>query len=142
VDASPLAGVAKAGTAMAGTALIGVGKWTVLAHAVLATRPRHRRRWQRRRHLPAVVAAVVDLGKLQDTVTTWTPVAWLNTTLAFSPLARQCSYNAEKSAVETAGGGLEQVVVWSRLWSGAGWIPHTCVHGTSDHARPHGRGGY
>jgi hypothetical protein len=58
---------------------------------------------------------VVDIGKLQDTVTTWTPVAWLNTTLAFSPLARQRSYNAEKSAVESACGGLEQAVVCSRL---------------------------
>ncbi len=62
-DDSPPAGVAKAGTATARTAFIGVGMWTVLA--------------------------VVDIGKLQDTVTTWTPVAWLNTTRAFSPLARQ-----------------------------------------------------
>ncbi len=60
-DASPPAGVAKAGTA-----LIGVGKWTVLARVVLATRPSRQRRWRRRRHLPAVVAAVVDIGKLQD----------------------------------------------------------------------------
>ncbi len=114
-DDSPPAGVAKAGTTTAGTAFIGVGKWTVLARAVLATRPRRQRQWRQRRRLPAVVAAVVDIGRLQDTVTTWTPVAWLNTTLAFSPLARQRSYNAEKSAVETAGGGLEQAVVWSRL---------------------------
>ncbi len=109
-DDSPLAGVAKAGAAF-----IGVGKWTILAHAVLATRPRCQQQWCRRRRLPAVVVAVVDIGKLQDTVTTWTPVAWLNMTRAFSPLARQRSYNAEKSTVETAGGGLEQAVVWSRL---------------------------
>ncbi len=34
--------------------------------------------------------------------------AWLNTTRAFKPLARHCSYSAEKSAEETAGCGLEQ----------------------------------
>ncbi len=113
-DDSPPAGVAKAGRATAGTAFIGVGKWTVLAHAVLATRPCRRRQWRRRRRLPAVVAAVVDIGKLQDTVMTWTPVAWLNTTRAFSPFDRQRSDIAEKSAVETASGGLEQAVVWSR----------------------------
>jgi hypothetical protein len=51
---------------------------------------------------------MVDVGRLQNTMTTWRPVAWLNTTRACSPLARQCSYSADKSAVETAGSGLEQ----------------------------------
>ncbi len=51
---------------------------------------------------------MVDVGKLQDTVTTWTPAVWLNTTCSFGPLARQGSFSAEKSEVETAGGGLEQ----------------------------------
>jgi Icc-related predicted phosphoesterase len=51
---------------------------------------------------------VVDVGRLQDTMTTCTPLAWLNTMHAFRPLARQRLYSAEKSAVETAGGGLEQ----------------------------------
>ncbi len=55
-----------------------------------------------------MATAVVDVSKLQDTVTTWTPVAWLNTTCSFGPLARQGSFRAEKSAVETTGGGLEQ----------------------------------
>ncbi len=41
-------------------------------------------------------------------VPTWRPAAWLTTTCAFSTLAMQRSYSAEKSVVETAGGGLEQ----------------------------------
>jgi hypothetical protein len=49
---------------------------------------------------------VVDVGKLQETVMTWTPGAWLNTMRAFRPLARKSSYSTEKSAVVTAGCGV------------------------------------
>jgi hypothetical protein len=55
-----------------------------------------------------VAAVLVDVGRLQDTVMTWTPEAWLNITCAYSPLTRKRSYSAEKSAIETAGSGLEQ----------------------------------
>jgi hypothetical protein len=41
-------------------------------------------------------------------VATWRPAAWLNTTQAFKPFARQRSYNAEKSALETACCGVGQ----------------------------------
>ncbi len=36
-------------------------------------------------------------------------MAWLITTQAFSPSARQQSYNAVKSAAQMAGGGLRQI---------------------------------
>jgi hypothetical protein len=51
---------------------------------------------------------VVIVGRLQETVTTWRPAAWLKTMRAFRPLARQRSYSTEKSAVETAGCGIGQ----------------------------------
>jgi hypothetical protein len=55
------------------------------------------------------VASVADVvGRLHVTVTTCIPAAWLKSTRAFRPLARQRSYSAEKSAVETAGCGLKQ----------------------------------
>ncbi len=46
--------------------------------------------------------------RLHVTVMTCNPAAWLNTTPAFKPLARQHSYSAEKSEVETVGCSLEQ----------------------------------
>ncbi len=42
------------------------------------------------------------------TVMICVPAAWLKTTRAFKPLARHRSYNAEKSAMETAGCVVEQ----------------------------------
>jgi hypothetical protein len=51
---------------------------------------------------------VVDVGRLQDTVMIWTPAAWLNIKCAYRLFTRQRSNSAEKSAIETAGGGLEQ----------------------------------
>ncbi len=55
------------------------------------------------------MASVADVvGRLHVTVTTCIPAAWLKSTRAFRPLARQRSYSAEKSAVETAGCGLKQ----------------------------------
>ncbi len=51
---------------------------------------------------------MVIVGRLQEMVMTWRPAAWLKTTHAFRPLARQRSYSAEKSAVETAGCGVGQ----------------------------------
>jgi hypothetical protein len=38
----------------------------------------------------------------------WRPAVWLTTMRALSPLSMHRSYNAEKSAAETVGGGLEQ----------------------------------
>ncbi len=55
-----------------------------------------------------MVAIMVAVGRLHVMVTTWRPAAWLNTMQAFRPLARQCSYSAEKSVVETAGCGVGQ----------------------------------
>jgi hypothetical protein len=57
-----------------------------------------------------VAALVTDDGRLQDgrlqeTVAIWRPATWLKITRAFKPLAKQRSYSAEKSAVETAGVG-------------------------------------
>jgi hypothetical protein len=48
---------------------------------------------------------VTDVGRLQETVAIWIPATWLKTTRALRPLAKQRSYSAEKSAVETAGVG-------------------------------------
>jgi hypothetical protein len=48
------------------------------------------------------------VGRLHVTVTTCRLAAWLNTTRVFKPLARQRSYSAEKSALETAGCGVGQ----------------------------------
>jgi hypothetical protein len=55
-----------------------------------------------------VAAVAEDVGRLHVTVMTCIPAAWLNTTRAFKPLARQRSYSAVKSAVETAGCSLKQ----------------------------------
>ncbi len=44
-------------------------------------------------------------GRLQEPVAIWRPAMWLKITRAFKPLAKQPSYSAEKSAVETAGVG-------------------------------------
>jgi hypothetical protein len=52
------------------------------------------------------MAILVAVGRLQDRVTLWIPAAWLNIRRAFKPLARQRSYSAEKSALETAGCGV------------------------------------
>jgi hypothetical protein len=65
--------------------------------------PRWRRRWRRRFSAMAILVAV---GRLQDRVILWIPAAWLNIRRAFKPLARQRSYSAEKSALETAGCGV------------------------------------
>jgi hypothetical protein len=54
----------------------------------------------------AEVGEGVDM--LHVTVMICKPAAWLNTTRAFKPLARQRSYNAVKSALETVGCSLEQ----------------------------------
>jgi hypothetical protein len=48
---------------------------------------------------------VPDVGRLQETVAIWVPATWLKITRAFRPLAKQRSYSAEKSAVETVGVG-------------------------------------
>ncbi len=90
----------------AGAAVAVVGEQTVLAPTVVAARPRRRRRWRRR--LLAVAAIMDVVGRLHVTVTTCRPAAWPNTTRAFKPLARQRSYNAEKSALETSGCGVGQ----------------------------------
>ncbi len=58
---------------------------------------------------PLMATAIVDVvGRLHVMVATWRPAAWLNTTRAFKPFARQHSYNAEKSALKTAGCGVGQ----------------------------------
>ncbi len=77
-----------AGVATAGAAMTEEGERSILAPTVVTARPRRRRR----RRLPAVAAVVVGVGMLQDTGTTMRQAAWLNTTCAFSPLARQHSY--------------------------------------------------
>ncbi len=82
------------------------GTPSVLLPAVVAARPRHRR--QRRRRLTTVAAVAEGVGRLHLTVMTCNPAAWLNTTRAFKPLARQRSYKAKKSAMETVGCSLEQ----------------------------------
>jgi hypothetical protein len=92
---------------LAGAAVAVEGEWTLLASTVVAARPRRRRR-RRRQRFVAVVAIVDVLGRLHMMVATWIPAAWLNTTRAFKPFARQHSYNAEKSALETAGCGVGQ----------------------------------
>jgi hypothetical protein len=92
----------------AGAAVAVEGERTAFASTVVAARPRRRRRRRRRRRLLAVAAVVGVVGRLHVTVTTWRPAAWLNTTRAFKPLARQRSYNAEKSALETVGCGVGQ----------------------------------
>ncbi len=55
-----------------------------------------------------MVAAADDAGRLHVTVMICVPAAWLKTTRAFKPLARHRSYNAEKSAMETADCVVEQ----------------------------------
>ncbi len=92
----------------AGTAVAVEGERTVPASTVMAARPRRRRRRPRRRRLLAVAEIVDVVGKLHVMVATWRPVAWLNTMQAFRPFARQGSYSAEKSALETAGCGVGQ----------------------------------
>jgi hypothetical protein len=77
----------------------------VLAPTVMAARRRPRWRRRRRRRFSAM-AILVAVGRLQDRVTLWRPVAWLNIRQAFKPLAKQRLYSAKKSAVETAGCGV------------------------------------
>jgi hypothetical protein len=111
IQAFPPAGVAMAGAraAPAGAMITGEGRRAGLAPTTQAARPCGRRRWRQQQRLKAVAAAVmVDVGRLQDMLMTCTPAAWLNTTRALNPLARQRSYSAEKSVVETAGSGLER----------------------------------
>ncbi len=79
------------------------GERTIFASVAVAARPRRRRRRRRWWRFLAVAAIADVVGRLQVMVTTWRPAAWLNTTRAFRPFARQRSYNAEKSALETAG---------------------------------------
>ncbi len=55
-----------------------------------------------------MVAVAEDAGRLHVTVMICVLAAWLKTTRAFKPLARHRSYNAEKSAMETAGCVVEQ----------------------------------
>ncbi len=92
---------------------------SVQVPTVVAARLRCRWRRRRRRRLTPLAAVANDAGRLHVTVMTCVPAAWLKTTRAFKPLARHCSYNAEKSAMEIAG-----------------WL--FCA--TSNHARPHGSG--
>ncbi len=79
---------------------------SVLTPTVVAARPRRCRRW--RRCLPAVAAVADGVGTLQVTVTTWIPAAWQYTSCVLRPLARNLSYNSEKSEVETSGCGVKQ----------------------------------
>jgi hypothetical protein len=67
VDVSPPTGLPLAGAATAGATVTEAGRQTVLVPTWLAVRPRLRRR---RRRLAAVAVIVVDIGRLQDTVTT------------------------------------------------------------------------
>ncbi len=92
-----------AGAAEAVAAVAVEGERTVLASTVVAARPRCRRRRHRRWRFLAVVAIADVVGRLHVMVATWKPAVWLNTKRAFKPFARQRSYNAEKSALETAG---------------------------------------
>ncbi len=130
------------------------GKRTVLALVEVAARPRRRRRW---RFL--AVAAIADVvGRLQVMVATWKPAAWLNTTRAFGPFTRQRSYNAEKSALETAGcdvgrAGVSTLAhsfplttsahvgetreVWGQGRAGECWLPACLAHAPST---PEGEG--
>ncbi len=80
-----------------------------MSHAAVAAAalPRLVRR-RRRRLFPAVAADVEEAGKVHVMVTVCRPKAWLKDTRAFSPLSMHRSYKAEKSAVETDCGGLEQ----------------------------------
>jgi hypothetical protein len=89
-----------AGVAMAGAAVAVESGRSELAQKVVADLPR--RRW---RQFTAVASLITVVGRLHETVAIWRPVTWLNTTRAFRPLARQRSYSAVKSAVETAGVG-------------------------------------
>jgi hypothetical protein len=66
-DVSPPTGLPLAGAATAGAAVTEAGMQTILVPTWLAVRPRLQRRW---RHLAAVAVIVVDIGRLQDTVTT------------------------------------------------------------------------
>ncbi len=87
----------------AGAAVAVEGERAVLASTVVVARPRRRRRQRRRWRLLAVAAIADVVGRLHVMVATWRPAVWLNTTHAFKPFARQRSYSAEKSALETAG---------------------------------------
>jgi hypothetical protein len=101
-------GTSPDGAATAEAAVYVEGAPSVLLPTVVAARPRRRRRQRRRRHLTTVAAVAEGVGRLHVTVMTCNPAAWLNTTCAFKPLARQRSYSAVKSALETVGCSLEQ----------------------------------
>ncbi len=110
-------GTSPDGAATAEAAVYVEGTPTVLLPAVAAARPRRRRR--RRRCLTTVAAVAEGVGRLHVTVMTCKPAAWLNTTRAFKPLARQRSYSAVKSALETVGCSLEQ--------AGTSMLPRTTL---------------
>ncbi len=140
VQAFPLSGVATAGPgiALVWAEMIGDGWRAGLAPSVRVARPRRQRQWRRRRRLAAVATAVMDgRGKLQVTVVTCVSAAWLKIMQVLSLLARQRSYNAEKSAVEIAARVLVQAgcstlsrttplttlahVVVGEIWEVGGW---------------------
>ncbi len=97
-----------AGVAVAGAAVAVEGQQFELAPKVVTSWPRRRQGRRQRQRFPAVASVVVAVGRLLETVTTRRPAVWLNTTRAFRPFARQRSYSAEKSVVETAGCGVGQ----------------------------------
>jgi hypothetical protein len=78
-----------------------------------------------------MAAVLTGAGIEHVTVWTWTLAAWLITTRAFSPSARQQLYNAIKSAAQTAGSGLVLV----------GSTPHGAPLTTLTHVGPGRAGG-